>query len=105
MRFTVNHCHIQRTFHNSPNQFYSQLQNAQINNMSHDDLTIFLITNMSISSALAHQYCATGLLNMPASARSPSRLASLYDADTHLDNGKMTNESLTRTTKSLKEMP
>ncbi|KAJ8710391.1 hypothetical protein PYW07_009757 [Mythimna separata] len=68
-------------------QLYDKMQSEGVFNYVPYSWVSLVHVKTEFYKALAHQYCATGLLNMPATARSPSRLASLYDADTHLDNG------------------
>ncbi|XP_026728593.1 rhophilin-2 isoform X1 [Trichoplusia ni] len=68
-------------------QLYEKMQSEGVFNYVPYSWVSLVHVKTEFYKALAHQYCATGLLNMPASGRTPSRLASLYDADTHLDNG------------------
>lgn len=75
-------------------QLYDKMQSEGVFNYVPYSWVSLVHVKTEFYKALAHQYCATGLLNMPASSRSPSRLASLYDADTHLDNGSSISPTL-----------
>lgn len=70
-------------------QLYEKMQTEGVFNYVPYSWVSLVHVKTEFYKALAHQYCATGLLSLPPAQRSRERLASLYapDSDRNLDNG------------------
>ncbi|CAB3229330.1 unnamed protein product [Arctia plantaginis] len=77
-------------------QLYDKMQTEGVFNYVPYSWVSLVHVKTEFYKALAHQYCATGLLNMPAAQRSRERLAALYapDTDRNMDNGSSLSAAL-----------
>ncbi|XP_075985201.1 GTP-Rho-binding protein rhophilin isoform X2 [Anticarsia gemmatalis] len=77
-------------------QLYDKMQSEGVFNYVPYSWVSLVHVKTEFYKALAHQYCATGLLNMPPAQRSRERLAALYapDTDRNLENGSSLAQTL-----------
>ncbi|XP_028174620.1 rhophilin-2 isoform X1 [Ostrinia furnacalis] len=77
-------------------QLYEKMQSEGVFNYVPYSWVSLVHVKTEYYKALAHQYCATGLLNAPSGVRARERLAALYSpgGDRNVDNGSANPPSL-----------